>query len=163
MSSYLNEADSDSDSDKKGAKEGVQMSDEQKESVIAMSASLKSEGNGHFSKSEFEEALVKYTAAVNLLKESNLPRDSLILLNRSATYLALKRYVPALNDANQGKLSYLRLASMDIFIMLTHLGYFCFHSGYVRPDELEGTLAQGCSTDVHVQESLSHKASYRGI
>ena len=105
MSTYLNEKDSDSDDgDKKGA--GVTNADplteEEREALLATCAALKTEGNGHFSKSEFEDALAKYTAAVNLLKTSNLPRDAVILLNRSATYLALKRFVPALNDANQG-------------------------------------------------------------
>lgn len=107
MSSYLDEKDSDSDDGGKNGGANTQtepLTEEQKESVLAMCSGLKTEGNGHFSKSEFEEALAKYTAAVNLLKTSNLDKDALILLNRSATYLALKRYVPALNDANQGKL-----------------------------------------------------------
>lgn len=105
MSNYLNEADSDSDSEKKtkvGGLEREPLSEEQTQGILEASAALKAEGNAFFSKSEFEQALEKYTAAVSLLKESNLPKDGLILLNRSATYLALKRYVPALNDANQG-------------------------------------------------------------
>lgn len=109
MSSYLDEKDSDSDDggSNTGAKtKSEPVTEEQRESILSMCAALKTEGNGHFSKSEFEEALAKYTAAVNLLKNSNLPKDVLILLNRSATYLALKRYVPALNDANQGIVHY---------------------------------------------------------
>lgn len=105
MSSYLDEKDSDSDDGGKNATAKIQtepLTEEEREAVLAMCAGLKAEGNGHFSKSEFDEALAKYTAAVNLLKTSNLPKDALILLNRSATFLALKRYVPALNDANQG-------------------------------------------------------------
>mmetsp|Transcript_55599 Transcript_55599/g.109754 ORF Transcript_55599/g.109754 Transcript_55599/m.109754 type:complete len:184 (+) Transcript_55599:61-612(+) len=101
MSSYLNEEDSDSDGERNVAVKGEPMTEEQTEGVVVMAAALKAEGNGHFSKGEFEEALTKYTAAVNTLKEAGLPKDCLILLNRSATYLALKRYVPALNDANQ--------------------------------------------------------------
>jgi tetratricopeptide (TPR) repeat protein len=103
MSNYLNEEDSESEGEKGvGKQTGEPMSEEEKESILAMCASLKTEGNGHFSKGEFEPALQKYTAAVNMLKQADLPKDGLILLNRSATYLALKRYVPALNDANQG-------------------------------------------------------------
>ena len=108
MSSYLDEKDSDSDDGGKNSVGKIQLeplTEEQREGVLAECAGLKTEGNGHFSKSEFEEALAKYTAAVNLLKTSDLPKDSLILLNRSATFLALKRYVPALNDANQGNWS----------------------------------------------------------
>ena len=104
MSSYLEGADSDAEDVKKTGNE-IEMNEEQKEAVLAMCAGLKAEGNGHFSKSEFDDALTKYTAALNLLKESGLPKDCLILLNRSATYLALKRFVPALNDANQGNLT----------------------------------------------------------
>ena len=103
MSSYLNESDSDSDGGNTKVKTSTEpLSEEQTAEILAMSASLKSEGNSHFSKGELEEALAKYTAAVNTLKEADLPKDALILLNRSATYLGLKRYVPALNDANQG-------------------------------------------------------------
>lgn len=105
MSNYLNEADSDSDGEKRTTIGGVEkepLTEEQTQGILEASAALKAEGNAFFSKSEFEQALEKYTAAVSLLKESNLPKDGLILLNRSATYLALKRYVPALNDANQG-------------------------------------------------------------
>jgi tetratricopeptide (TPR) repeat protein len=103
MSSYLNEEDSESENEgnvQKNKKEPL--SEEEQASVLAMCTSLKTEGNAHFSKSEFDQALEKYTAAVNTLKEAGLPKDCLILLNRSATYLAMKRYVPALNDANQG-------------------------------------------------------------
>jgi len=64
-------------------------------------AALKAQGNAAFSAQDFEGALVSYTAAVNVLKSARAPRDALILLNRSATYLALKRYVPANFDAAQ--------------------------------------------------------------
>eukprot|EP01032_Pedospumella_encystans_P020475 gene20475-23258_t len=104
MSTYLNEADSDSDGEKNATSKGPArepLSEEQVNGILETTAALKAEGNAFFSKSEFEGALEKYTAAVSLLKESDLPKDGLILLNRSATYLALKRYVPALNDANQ--------------------------------------------------------------
>lgn len=104
MSNYLNEADSDSDGEKKvsGGPEKEPLTEEQTQGILEAAAALKAEGNSFFSKSEFASALEKYSAAVSLLKESSLPKDGLILLNRSATFLALKRYVPALNDANQG-------------------------------------------------------------
>ena len=38
---------------------------------------------------------------MKLLKESKLTLDDIILANRSAAYLALKRYVPASHDAFQ--------------------------------------------------------------
>eukprot|EP00600_Ochromonadales_sp_CCMP1393_P002270 CAMPEP_0174978116 /NCGR_PEP_ID=MMETSP0004_2-20121128/13998_1 /TAXON_ID=420556 /ORGANISM="Ochromonas sp., Strain CCMP1393" /LENGTH=185 /DNA_ID=CAMNT_0016229399 /DNA_START=26 /DNA_END=583 /DNA_ORIENTATION=- len=103
MSSYLDGDDSDSDAerDRDLAGEKLELSEDQQMEISAMATALKAEGNGHFGKGEYEEALAKYTAAVSTLKESGMPKDALILLNRSATYLALKRYVPALNDANQ--------------------------------------------------------------
>ena len=119
MSSYLNEEDSDSDGERNVAVKGEPMTAEQTEGVVVMAAALKAEGNGHFSKGEFEEALAKYTAAVNTLKEAGLPKDCLILLNRSATYLALKRYVPALNDANQGMLNKIICAAIYCFTGLS--------------------------------------------
>lgn len=99
MSSYLDTADSGSEDDNSPK---LFVSEEDKATALQESARLKGEGNDHFGKSEFTEALDKYTQAVNILKKADLSRDALILLNRSATYLALKRYVPALNDANQG-------------------------------------------------------------
>lgn len=99
MSNYLDTADSGSDDEKNSSQK---LSPEENIEHLQNSAALKAEGNDHFSKSEFNEALAKYSQAIDILKAGQLPKDSLILLNRSATYLALKRYVPALNDANQG-------------------------------------------------------------
>ena len=98
MSSYLTTEDSDSDE----AEKSIQLSPEEREETLANITALKAEGNTLFSEANYESALEKYTSAINLGKKSGLPKDALILLNRSATYLALKRYVPALNDANQG-------------------------------------------------------------
>lgn len=103
MSDYLDQADSDSDNEKNN-KNIQNLSKDEIDAIIEQCNILKIEGNNHFSKAEYDLALEKYTNAVNLLKVSNLPKDCLILLNRSATYLALKRYVPALNDANQSVL-----------------------------------------------------------
>jgi len=99
MSDYLNEADSDTED---ASTSGGNLSPSDIEMVMARCQELKGTGNNHFSSGEFDLALQQYTNAVNALKTANLPKDCLILLNRSATYLALKRYVPALNDANQG-------------------------------------------------------------
>lgn len=38
---------------------------------------------------------------MNSLKEVGLPKDSILLLNRSAAFLGIKKYVSALSDANQ--------------------------------------------------------------
>ena len=99
MSDYLNEADSDAEDD---ANAGSELSPADVQTVLAKCQEFKGAGNNHFSAGEYDSALQQYTNAVNALKAVNLPKDCLILLNRSATYLALKRYVPALNDANQG-------------------------------------------------------------
>lgn len=50
---------------------------------------------------EFNQAIEKYTAALKALNEVGLPKDSILLLNRSASYLGIKKYVSALSDANQ--------------------------------------------------------------
>ena len=73
---------------------------EEKEALLEKCKSIKDEGNSHFSKANYDDALLKYTEALKLLKEGKQGKDPVIMLNRSATYLALKRYVPALNDAN---------------------------------------------------------------
>ena len=62
---------------------------------------LKTEGNAFFANKNYSEALQRYTAAINLLKHANAPKNPLLLLNRSATFIALKRYVPANYDAAQ--------------------------------------------------------------
>ena len=49
------------------------------------------QGNTAFSSSDFEEALRLYTEALNALSAVGAPKNSVILLNRSATYIGLKR------------------------------------------------------------------------
>ena len=49
------------------------------------------EGNAAFSLTNFEEALRYYTEALAVLKSVEAPRDPIILLNRSAAYIGLKR------------------------------------------------------------------------
>ena len=113
MSSYLEEADSDSEETaRRGRKKaggegggegdgGATIDPESQLKAIENAASLKQEGNVFFGTNDFANALLKYTAAVSELKSAGCPSDCNILLNRSATYLALKRYVPALHDASQ--------------------------------------------------------------
>lgn len=96
MADYLNSADS-SDGEEPPA---IKKSAEEQKSCVENAAELKAAGNEFFGKGEYEDALAKYTESINCLKSGGAPKDPLILLNRSATYLALKRYVPALNDAN---------------------------------------------------------------
>lgn len=106
-SQYLNEADSSDDentagkNDKKIENENVFMTEGTIMEVKDLVLQHKTSGNDHFSAGQYEDALKCYNNALNLLKSINQPKDTVILLNRSATYLALKRYVPALNDANQ--------------------------------------------------------------
>ena len=105
MSHDWNEGGSGADGEKKttiGGSEKEPLTEEQAQGILEASAALKAQGNALFRNSEFQHALVKYTAAVSLLKQSNLPTDGLILLNRTAAYLALKLYGPALKDATQG-------------------------------------------------------------
>lgn len=103
MSSYLESDDSSEDEGRMASSNNnhVEMSESEIDRIKNIVLSLKNEGNACFSASNFEEAVRKYTEAINTLKSSKLPKDPIILLNRSATYLSLKRYVPALNDSNQ--------------------------------------------------------------
>lgn len=97
MSNYLNSEDSDEE-----ASEIVcTLSEEEVNAVREQCAEIKTEANAAFAAKDYEVAVEKYTNILNLLKTSNLPPDDVILCNRSASYLALKRYVPASHDALQ--------------------------------------------------------------
>jgi len=100
MSTYLDSADSDDDLTSKlsSCVIGEAEISTIKESCIR----LKAEGNEFFAQSSFDDAIEKYSEAIKLLKDANLPKDPIILLNRCASYLSVKKFVPALNDANQG-------------------------------------------------------------
>ena len=98
MSDYLNEADTD---DEESNREQIAVDPEAQRIASEEAASQKALGNTAFGAKNFDEALTHYSRAIKLLKEARCPRDPLILLNRSATYLALKRYVPAHYDASQ--------------------------------------------------------------
>jgi len=68
------------------------------EEVRALAAECKNAGNQAFAAELYDEAIESYTLAIlELIKIGS--RDHLLLGNRSAAYLALKRYVPALRDA----------------------------------------------------------------
>jgi tetratricopeptide (TPR) repeat protein len=97
MSKYLDESDSDDGGEVKVMDEATRT-----EAINAMNL-LKEDGNNKFKEGDYEEALKSYTEGVNALKSAGFKKEmemSVILLNRSAAYLALKRYVPALYDAN---------------------------------------------------------------
>jgi len=96
MSSYLDEPDSDEEG---GPEPTVNL--EEQELAQGEVMKLKDEGGAYFKDQNFDEALRCYTACITKLKKAGLPRDSVILANRSATYLALKRFVPACHDAMQ--------------------------------------------------------------
>lgn len=91
------------------------LSEEEIGAIHEQCAEIKSEGNTAFSAQDYEVAVEKYSVRpqtdvisihrtcsnfrltlciqqiLNLLKTSNLPPDDVILCNRSASYLALKR------------------------------------------------------------------------
>jgi tetratricopeptide (TPR) repeat protein len=98
MSRYLDEQDTD---DETGGVALPPVDPEAQRLAIEEAVSLKGLGNTAFGEKDYDEALKHYSAAVKLLKDTRCPRDALILLNRSATFLALKRFVPALYDATQ--------------------------------------------------------------
>ncbi|PBK93708.1 TPR-like protein, partial [Armillaria gallica] len=57
---------------------------------------LKEEGNALFIQSNFDEALVKYTEAIEL-DESN----AILWANRSACHLSMKRYLDSVGDSRK--------------------------------------------------------------
>eukprot|EP01039_Chlorochromonas_danica_P008505 gene8505-9375_t len=98
MASYLDTPDSDQES---ASPELVELTEAEKVAILSQVSASRVQGNDHFAQGQYEDALTQYNEAVNLLKKNHLDKDVVILLNRAATFLALKRYVPALNDANQ--------------------------------------------------------------
>ena len=101
--SYFDSNDSDSDDGQRGAASAnsTEITTSMMEDAKVAALAAKSEGNALFSVGKFEETIAKYSEAMAALKSVNLPKDSVLHLNRSASYISLKRYVPALNDANQ--------------------------------------------------------------
>lgn len=95
MSSYLDGDDTDDEKVDTGP-----VDPEAQKTASEEALALKEQGNESFKAADYTSALKFYTDALKLLDGAKCPKDSLILLNRSATYLALKRYVPALYDAN---------------------------------------------------------------
>mmetsp|Transcript_28147 Transcript_28147/g.36880 ORF Transcript_28147/g.36880 Transcript_28147/m.36880 type:complete len:199 (+) Transcript_28147:30-626(+) len=63
-----------------------------------ISLECKAKGNEFFATQNYEDAIDQYSLALKQLKRVGIT-DHIILGNRSAAYLALKRYVPALRDA----------------------------------------------------------------
>lgn len=99
MSEYLNGPDS---SDSENEKETKVLTETERTELIQSVLTLKTEGNQKFAAGEFEEAVKSYSQAIKALKENDLARDPILFLNRSASYISLKRFVPALSDATQG-------------------------------------------------------------
>jgi tetratricopeptide (TPR) repeat protein len=97
MSTFFEE---DSSGDETTAK-SVPRSEEEIAAAKESSLTNKAAGDDAFRAKNFDEALASYTGAINALKSAGLPSDSVILANRSATYLALKRFIPACHDAIQ--------------------------------------------------------------
>ncbi len=63
--------------------------------------SLKNEADNHFRSKSYEDAVNAYGACLKLAESSGLPVDAVILLNRSAAYLALKKYASACRDVTR--------------------------------------------------------------
>lgn len=101
MSTYFDSNESDSDEGSAGGVSAGEITPAAVEEARALALAAKNEGNASFSAGKLEEAVAKYGEAMMALKVANLPKDGVLHLNRSASYMGLKRYVPALNDANQ--------------------------------------------------------------
>ena len=97
MSTFLDEPDTDEDE----ATPVSTLTPEEIEDVKAKILTFKTEGDGFFRTQSFEDSVTAYSECIKLAKANGLPPDAVILANRSAGYLALKRYVPACHDAIQ--------------------------------------------------------------
>lgn len=152
MSNYLESADSESENE---SEVKSSLTEEQKILAIQESSGFKAEGNRYFGLADYGNALNLYTAGINVLKAANMPKDPLLLLNRSATYLALERYVPALNDANQG------LSTTFFFHLILSLkSTFSDGNSYrIRSHELERLLATRNRSHGDDEENISYKTS----
>lgn len=96
-SSYLHDDDSEEE-----RVDSIHYSVEEIAKITETVMKLKAEGNDFFANGNFDEAISKYSEAIDTLKRLKVSKDPIILLNRCAAFLSVKRYVPALNDANQG-------------------------------------------------------------
>lgn len=84
--------------------------------LIEESEKLKKTANEFFTQQKYEEAIVHYTLAIEKLPETNDEAHSeyrslnelrsVLLANRAASYIGLKQFETALNDANQAILSH---------------------------------------------------------
>ena len=100
--SYFDEPDSDADDEAINSKSLAQQTFTLEELTNLKNSieQLKQEGNTAFSQNNYEKSILLYTEAINSLKKYNQPPNSVLHLNRSASYLSEKQYVKALHDAN---------------------------------------------------------------
>ena len=61
----------------------------------------KTTANEAFKAGDYDTALEGYTESISTEKSMNFPMDTNLYANRAATYLALKRHVPAYHDSIQ--------------------------------------------------------------
>lgn len=73
------------------------------ESVQDQVVAIKSEGNEHFKKKEYEKAVAVYENALNLCKGNNDLKEECgtILKNKAACYLKMENYSKALKDSEE--------------------------------------------------------------
>jgi tetratricopeptide (TPR) repeat protein len=99
--SYFDEPDSDAEKDDQPLSSTHKVFTEDELTNLQSSIEqLKQQGNTAFSQDDYKQAILLYTEAINSLKQHNQPPNSILHLNRSASYLSEKLFVKALHDAN---------------------------------------------------------------
>jgi tetratricopeptide (TPR) repeat protein len=71
--------------------------------MTATSDNLREKGNQAFKQGKFQEAIDRYTEAINLLTDIQVTELTKCYSNRSQCYINLNQYEEAIEDATRGK------------------------------------------------------------
>jgi len=71
--------------------------------MTATSDNLREKGNQAFKQGKFQEAIDRYTEAINLLTDLQITELTKCYSNRSQCYINLNQYEEAIEDATRGK------------------------------------------------------------
>jgi tetratricopeptide (TPR) repeat protein len=71
--------------------------------MTATSDNLREKGNQAFKQGKFQEAIDRYTEAINLLTDLQVTELTKCYSNRSQCYINLNQYEEAIEDATRGK------------------------------------------------------------
>jgi tetratricopeptide (TPR) repeat protein len=71
--------------------------------MTTTSDNLREKGNQAFKQGKFQEAIDRYTEAINLLTDIQITELTKCYSNRSQCYINLNQYEEAIEDATRGK------------------------------------------------------------